>query len=879
MQELAEARTLAVSAASRSLGKLLETDHEARRVLEGAPPVPHRYEDRLGVAHDRGGVGELRREKRRLLLSIAAADLTGEMTLETVGTALSHLADASLATALRVAGAGEELAVLAMGKLGARELNYYSDIDVMFVSHGDGARALSAARNVLTMLGGFAPEGGAYRIDTNLRPEGRNGPLVRSLEGYIEYYRKWAQPWEHQALIKARASAGHMAIAEELVSETRSLVYPASISLQQVTAIRRIKERIESHAARAAIGGSREGKSDVKLGAGGIRDIEFTVQLLQLVHGGSDQSLRSPATLEAVTALTKGGYLADEDGAGLSVAYRWLRAVEHRLQLWQERKQVAIPADDDRRAALAGAMGFRSTPVESAFERFDATHRGVLADVRSRFERVFYRPMIESLSDEAGGKLSSEAIKERLRVLGFRDVDRATRTLHGLVTGTSRRARLLRVLSPAFLRFVTSSPMPDEGLFSFLSLGESLGERIDTLGALRDNPPGLRFLAQVLGSGRLVGEILSQVPEELQAIAAPELPTLEKDRDRIARAAKASLKWREPDARFDGLRRFKRRAMLGIALADIGGRADSTDVGCALADLADACVAAALEENATLAVIGMGRLGGRELNYASDIDVMFVCDGDPLTAEKAAEKLMRAIGEVTPEGQAFRIDAALRPEGKSGPLVRTLESYGEYYARWSQPWEHQALVKARFTAGNAALGEMFVESAKSLAYPESLSSQDLSEIRHLKARMEKERVPRGTDPRMNLKHGPGGLSDIEFAMQILQQAHGRSRVELRTTSTLCALDGALAAGLLDDDDATRLRETYRFLAHLRNRLFLMLGRARDALPTRPEDLEAAGIAMGYQAQPRQELEDQYLRLTRRARKITGRIIYGGSGAR
>jgi len=876
---MVENRISAVTAASRSLRELLESDDGARRALEAGPGAPDHYGDRLRAAHDRGGVAELRREKRRILVSIAAADLAGEMTLETVGTALSSLADASLDIALWVAGAGEELAVVGMGKLGARELNYYSDIDIMFVSHGGGDRALSAARAVLTTLGEFAPEGRAYRIDTNLRPEGRNGPLVRSLEGYIEYYKKWAQPWEHQALIKARASAGHMAIAEKLVGETRALVYPNSISVQQVTAIRKIKERIESHAARAALGGAREGTSDVKLGAGGIRDIEFTVQLLQLVHGGSDQSLRAPATLEAITALLTGGYLAEEDGAGFSVAYRWLRAVEHRLQLWQERKEVAIPIDDDRRAALAGSMGFRDTPVESAFERFDAAHRGVVADVRSRFERVFYRPMIESLSDEAGGKLSAEAIKERLRVLGFRDVDRATRTLHGLVAGTSRRAKLLKVLSPAFLRFVTSSPMPDEGLFSFLSLGESLGERIDALGALRDNPPGLRFLAEALGSGRLVGEILSQVPEELQVIAGPELPALDKDRDRIARAAKASLKWREPDAQLDGLRRFKRRAMLGIALADIGGRADSTDVGCALADLADACVAAALQEKATLAIIGMGKLGGRELSYASDIDIMFVCAGDPLAAEKAAEELLRAIGEVTPEGQAFRVDAALRPEGKSGPLVRTLESFGEYYARWSQPWEHQALLRARFTAGDAALGETFVELAQRVAYPESFSSQDLSEIRHLKARMEKERVPSGTDPRMNLKHGPGGLSDIEFAVQILQQSHGCSRVELRTTSTLQALDGAPAAGLMDDESATRLRETYLFLAHLRNRLFLMVGRARDALPTRPEDLEAAGIAMGFRDQPRQELEDHYLRLTRRARKVTEQIIYGRPTAR
>ena len=327
------------------------------------------------------------------------------------------------------------------------------------------------------------------------------------------------------------------------------------------------------------------------------------------------------------------------------------------------------------------------------------------------------------------------------------------------------------------MRYVASSPVPDEGLFAFLRLGEAVGSRLDALDALRENPPGIEFLARFLGSGRLLGDVLEHVPEELQAIADQRIPETLKDRDRLVREAASSLEWREPERRLDGLRRFKRRAMLQVALADIGGTVDVETVGAGLADLADACVEGALKDiDAPFAVIGMGKLGGRELNYSSDIDVMFVHDTSQEEAEEIAEGLLRSIGEVTPEGQAFRIDANLRPEGKSGPLTRSLDSYLEYYARWAKPWEHQALLKARVAAGDNGVGHALIEGTRRFAYPEQLSADVVTQIRHLKARMERERIPRGTDPRRHLKLGPGGLSDVEFSAQILQLQHAH-RVE------------------------------------------------------------------------------------------------------
>jgi glutamate-ammonia-ligase adenylyltransferase len=858
---------------SRTLAELVAREPPAVAMLED-PPSPETYRPALDDAFAAHGVDGLRATKRLLLLSIAATDAAGEATLEETTAALSTLADACIAAVLEAKGGAEDLAVVAMGKLGGRELNYYSDIDLMFVTTGDVQRATRVAAGLVRDLGDYSPRGRAYEIDTNLRPEGRDGALVRSLEGFLEYYRRWAKPWEYQALIKARHVAGDVAAGEGLIRETRALVFPAEVTTERIASIRAVKERVEEHASRSARRAASD-RDDVKLGPGGIRDIEFSVQLLQLVHGGADPDVRGGNTLEALGALAAGGYMAEDDEVALRDAYTWLRNVEHRLQLWQERRVRHLPTDDEGLGRVGRVMGFTDSPRASAAEQFRTRHEAVLVDVRGRFDKLFYRPMIEALAgDGVATRLSPDALRQRLRVLGYRDVERAAKVLHDLVSGTSRRARLFRVLSPPMLRFLASAPQPDEGLFSFLLLGEGLESRVDLWGALRDNPPGLEFLARVLGSGRLLGEVLAHVPEELVVVAGQRDAIALKDRDRLGREAVASLGWRSPEERLDGLRRFKRREMLDIALVDLAGEADAGAIGSSLADLADACLGAALDDDAPLAIIGMGKLGGRELSYSSDVDVMFVARGDPLVAEKAAERLVKVIGEVTPEGQAFRIDAALRPEGKSGPLARSLESFREYYERWAKPWEFQALLKARLCAGDAELGARYLEMANERAFPARMDDAELAEIRHLKARMEHERIPRGTDPRRNFKLGPGGMSDIEFAVQILQRANGRAIPELRVTGTIPALEAAGSAGLVGEDDARLLGDAYAWLLRLRNRLFFMVARPVDALPPRPEDLEALGIAMGFTDQPRQELEEQFLRTTRRVRRVAEALIYG-----
>jgi [glutamine synthetase] adenylyltransferase / [glutamine synthetase]-adenylyl-L-tyrosine phosphorylase len=873
--DLRNASTTAIERVSRSLNDFLHSDERAAQLLaEPFVPDGSGFLDAATQAVAVGGMRELRLEKRRRLLQIAAFDASGRLSLEETGRALSDLADASLQATLAYIEAPDDLAVISMGKLGARELNYFSDIDVMFVAGGETGPATKAAETLLAELGGNSPEGQSYAIDANLRPQGRAGALVRSLDAFLEYYGRWAETWEFQALLKARASAGHLELGRELVDRTRALVFPDEVTPEHIASIRSMKERVEQHVLRTSRRSKSREANDVKLGPGGIRDIEFSVQLLQLVHGSTDPSVRAPATIDALLQLVSGGYIAEDDAAGLSVAYRWLRNVEHRLQLRQERRVRMLPVDDASRDEIARAMGFSDSSFESALDRFDNVHNSVLADVRGRFEKLFYRPMIESLAEGGGTKLSEDALEQRLRILGYRDVKRAARTLSGLVTGTSRRAKLLRLLTPAQLRWLASTPLPDEGLFGFLRVSEALGSRLDALGGLRDNPPGLEFLAKVLGSGRLLSEVLSHVPEELNTIADPRGPGKPKQRERLVREARASLEWREPHRRLDGLRRFKRREMLRVVLSDLAGEADLVEVGRGLADLADACLETALVDvDIPFAVIGMGKLGGRELNYSSDIDVMFVHDADPTAAERVAETLMKTIGEVTPEGQAFRIDAALRPEGKSGPLARSLDSFLEYYERWSRPWEHQALLRARVAAGNHDVGKSLIERTRPYAYPENVSPEVLGEIRHLKARMERERIPRGIEPRRHFKMGPGGTADVEFAVQILQLRHGHDAHTLRTQSTMEALAAGEQLDLLSESDVRQLRTAYTFLSSLRNRLFWLSGRPGDLLPVKPEDLEALAIAMGYHRQPRQELEEDYLRITRRARKVAERYIY------
>src|SRR6266536_933270 len=935
-------RLIAVVAASRSLGRWLAAHpDEVERLGDGralAAPRPRAElvrQARAAVPASAGveaGWRGLRRFRRRELLRVAVRDLDGGAPVDSVGAELANLADACLQAGLELATRAQAapgdppvgLAVLAMGKLGGRELNYVSDIDVLFCHEpATGADAELAgklagaiARELIAGLGGPNPEGPGFQVDPNLRPEGRNGPLTRTLGSYLAYWDRWAEPWELQALIKVRPAAGDRRLGERFVAEAARRVYPERFDPATVTAVRHMKARVES--SRAARAG---GELQVKLGPGGLRDIEFAVQLLQLVHGRHDPALRSGTTLVALERLTAAGFVGRADAAQLADAYRFLRTVEHRLQLTDERRTHTIPAGEAERRWLARTMGYPDggpggggarprpwdhgshaepsvsppvrSPREGALERFEADRRRHAATVRGLHEKLFYRPLLEVFGAVPSGLDPSNAA-ERLAALGFASPDRAMAHLRALTAGLRRRATLLRAMLPVMLTWLAGTPDPDGGLAALRVVAERLGHRDAFFGTLRDNPAVAELVCTVLGSSRLLGDQLARHPELLTAMAHEGGPGAARDPAELRGEALAVTGHHDrPEAAFDALRRFRRRELLRVAVRDLAAGVPAEQVGAELAAVAEACLEAGLRTAwravlpdeglpLRLAVLGMGKLGGAELNYMSDIDVL-VCH-EPLagtSAERAGRlaaavvrELVGGLGAVTPEGTGFRVDLGLRPEGRNGPLSRTLSSYLAYWDRWAEPWERQAMIRLRPVAGDPELAERFCAEAARRVYPERLDPATVAAIRRMKARVESERLPAGADPRLHLKLGPGGLADIEWTVQLLQLRLGGQHPELRLPGTLPAIEALAGAGALDAGEAAWLAEAYRLCLRIRNLAYLVTGRPADSLPTDPVALERLAEAMGEPAPGRQRLLEAYRRATRRARRVVMARFWG-----
>ncbi len=786
-----------------------------------------------------------------------------------------------------------------MGKWGGRELNYSSDIDVLFVydvpPDCDPAVARDYAARVaaqfIALLADITSDGIAYRVDADLRPEGKNGPLARSLDSYRAYYERWAETWEFQALLKARPVAGDRELGERFLALVEPFVYPDTLDSEAVRTVRHTKSRLENRAARPGAA------MDVKRGSGGIRDVEFPVQLLQLVHGRFDTGLRTPNTLELLAALDEFGYVRSEDAAALADSYRWLRDLEHRIQLFDLRQTHELPADRRARERIAKAMGYRDDAEATALDRFEedlVAHRSM---VRGIHQRLFYRPLLEAFAASPTVRLSEEGVGRQLAALGFRDVDGARRAFDDLTAGLSRRSNLMQQMLPLMMEWLSDAPNPDLGLEQLRLLVTTTTDNARLIATLRDAPVAAERLCRMLGTSRWLGQLLDRIPEFLarlgddHALAEVPLPA-----DLSAEAADYVLLRPDYASRLLSIRRFVRRHLLRIAGRDLLGPGDVVEVGHRLSAVADAAAAVALvvaEEELRgqrrfadsppipFSIVAMGKWGGRELHYASDLDVLFVygpaATGDADAAREYAQRLaagfIAAMSEVTAEGPAFRVDPDLRPEGKGGPLVRSLDSYGAYYERWAETWEFQALTRARHVAGDAELGNAFSALVAPFVYPDRLSGEAVRAVRQMKARIEKERLPPGEDPDFHLKLGPGGLVDVEFLVQLLQLQHGGRQPSLRAPNTLEALHAIVAAGLLEAGDGAVLERAHRFCSRVRNRLYLQTGKPVDALPADPDEVTRLALSLGYESAPRSSLREEYRRVTRRARRIIEARFY------
>ena len=918
----------------------------------GADPDAERPRARTELTGKDGYVA-LRVAYRAELAKIALIDVCSPDPVElmpTIGRYLADLAAAALEGALAIArtevaeGAGGglcaapargasvdalDLAIIGMGKCGARELNYISDVDVVYViapaPAGDlpeGAEPLTEQEcaqigtelvHALTKaIMAPAPEPPLWEVDANLRPEGKDGPLVRTVESYVSYYKRWAENWEFQALLKARPVAGSAHLGRRFAHAIDPFVWDSAARESFVESVQAMRARVTDNIPPAQV------EQQIKLGPGGLRDIEFTVQLLQLVHGRTDPTVRTKSTIESLEALTGSSYISRADAQTFALYYKKLRLLEHRIQLSQLRRTHLMPAKEHERRALARSLVSPERLGTLSAEQMYKAWQKLKRNVRSLHERVFFRPLLAAVSTLSRDEvvLTESAAQDRLAALGYRDPRGAMRHIQALTSGVSRRAEIQRHLMPVLLGWFADGVDADAGLLGFRIVSESLGTTSWYLRMLRDSPAAAERLCHILSSSRYITDLLEDAPTSITWL--DKVADLQPLGAAALKAEIASLLSRHDDSAeaMRAVRYLRRREILRIAMGDALNLLGVQQVCTGLATVDECTIGAALalaereeitakerEEAAgireipeeepknplltEIAVIAMGRLGGAENGFGSDADVMFVHRPAEGAGEEEAQsqanrivnRLMQLIKQpVRPAIRAERpleVDADLRPEGKQGAMVRSLDSYRAYYERWAETWEFQALLRARPIAGSEELGRAFIELIDPYRYPREFTAEQAQQVRRMKARVEHERMPHGADRTRQLKLGRGGLSDVEWLVQLIQLQHAHEVQGLRTTSTLEALNAAVEANLVAAEDAEVLRDAWLLATKIRGGNVLRGVRQSDLLPTLRDALEAVARWSGYTPGNARQLEEDYLRVTRNARKVYERLFFEG----
>ena len=777
--------------------------------------------DRLGV------VPGLRLFRRRAILRVAARDLAGA-TVDDVVREISDVADACVQ-----AVCPPTLAVVALGKWGGRELNYASDIDLLLAHEVEDPGAAQLVRT----LSEQTEDGIAFKVDAALRPGGRSAALSRSLEATLAYYERESATWERQAMIKARAAAGDLALGEAFVAGIEPFVYPDHLEPAAIDEVRRTKVRLEEYV-------RQRGKelTEVKRGRGGIRDVEFAVQLLQIVHGRRDPSLRSPNTVDALAALTAEGYVAAPDAEALADAYRFLRRLEHRLQMVRDLQTHDLPPGGPARTAIARSLGLSdAAALQREYDRTTTLVRGI-------HERLFYRPLLEAFAGPAQPRpgIDRAATEELLEGLGFAEPSRSYDVLARVVDADTRLGKVVRNVFPVMAPALALAADPGAALVRLERVGEAVGARRGPADALATDPGAARRLAHVVGASRFATELLVADPERLRALADDAVWADDADAALVRVVARYAARELTPRA-------------TGEAITEVADRV-----------LADAVDHAA--PTVPFAVIGLGKLGARELNFASDLDVVFVYEGegpdDLASGVAAAERVMQLVRDA-----GWEIDADLRPEGRNGPLARSIAGFLEYWERYAEPWESQALLRTRAVAGDRALGRRFESAAADVAYPPDGVTVDRAvEMRRMRERIERERVKPPEAARFHFKLGHGSLADVQFAAELLLLRYAGTDKDLRTPRTLEAIERLAERRLVEQTVARDLGEAFVFLADVKNALEVDRRVHAEAVPAAPDEQTALARRLGYEEYPRQAFIDDYLRITRRCRRAMERVF-------
>ena len=680
--------------------------------------------------------------------------------------------------------------------------------------------------------------------------------------------------------MKARPLAGDPGLGEAYVSGTQPLVWESAGRDGFVDSVQRMRERVTDNIPADDI------PYQLKLGPGGIRDVEFTVQLIQLVHGVSDSSIRRRGTLDAIDSLVAEGYVGRQDGATFERDYRVLRLLEHRLQLVGLSRTHLMPRTEEGLRALARSSGLADTAA-----RIQTIWEDIKREVREIHVRLFYRPLLTAVAalPEEERSLTTDEARARLAATGFRDPGGALRHIRALTSGLSRKATIQRHLMPVMLLWFADGVDPDRGLLSYRRISERLGDTPWFLRMLRDSSGAAEGLTKMLSGSRYIGDLMEWIPESVAWLGAPE--QLRPRPGTVLQAEARAIQDRHAglEDAMAAVRALRRREMLRTAMGAVLGAITLEELSLALTTITEVTIQATLravrreivpEGAASLefAVIGMGRFGGAELGFGSDADVLYVYRAQGVEPTRANELATRIVSEMRRVSEDLRLpldlDADLRPEGRSGPIVRSLDAYAEYYRRWSVSWEAQALLRARGIAGSPGLIDEFMELVDEIRYPPQIDPAALREIKRIKARVEKERMPQKVDPTLHLKLGPGGLSDVEWLVQLLQLQHAHTVPALRTTSTLDALRAATADGFVPSEAARRLEEAWRLAARLRSANTLYSGNTSDVLPVDRQALDGIGRMLEYPAHSATRVQEDWLRAARRSRRDFEKLFYG-----
>jgi len=859
--------------------------------------------------HSAQYISALRSTYRTNLLRIAIYDLSQTepaLAIQKVSAALADLAASALDAGLVIARrelvetaefgvhsqeevAATRLAIIGMGKGGARELNYISDVDVIYVAESDSLEterlltiATRLATRMMRAIDSNNTEPALWQVDANLRPEGKSGALVRTLDSHQAYYARWAENWEFQALLKARPFAGDMELANRYFEVINPLVWQSTQRENFVESVQRMRERVSSNIP------ADEAEWQIKLGVGGLRDIEFTVQLLQLVHGRSDESLRMPDTISAIDALAAAGYIGRAEANEFSSHYKFLRLLEHRIQLRQMRRTHLMPQDELVQRAIARSV----RPDWSAGDLLKRWGE-VKVQVRSLHQKIFYRPLLAAVSKASGEfEITSDQAVDRLSAIGFLDPQGALIHINALTAGLSRRAQIQRQLLPVLLQWFAEGTDPDVAILAFRRLSENLGESHWYLRMLRDSSGAAERMTIALSTSKLATSLLELIPEgaawfeDLSQLEPQSLDEL------IAQSQSLSTRHDSTEEFAKSIRHIRRRETLRLALGAVVGELTLSQLGKGLTDLTQWYLASLAEELIAsmqhnqekvsdlldFGIIAMGRFGGGELGFGSDADVMFVYEPKqtiPVAiAQKAAELVISEIKRLSADPQLeFELDMGLRPEGKNGAVARSLESYSAYYSRWADIWENQALLRARMFFGSAELQIGFNELVDKYRYPAEFSNASIIEIRRIKARVETERLPQGADSKRHLKLGRGSLSDIEWLVQLIQLKFGNAHPAIRTPKTLEALEACVSSGLVAAHDARVLEEAWLLTSRIRSAAVLWSNRRSDVLPIDRKQLEGMSRILDYPRGSASKLEEDYLAFTRRSRMVFERLFF------